>query len=138
MDVEFHALVAFRSRICHMPVPPFLAHVSVRFLTQTLPLETHTFNILSQPQLWMTLCPPTFQRLRPLSTAAHTTGDVAFLLQSIDTNRTLCKQVAVRLCCRWYLVRECYAVVLQCIPGQFQHHLKYSRWVREGPNTVTL
>jgi hypothetical protein len=127
MDVQFHALVGFCSRISHMSVPPFLARVSNRFLTQTLPFEIYTFNIISQPQQWMTLCPPTFDRLRPLPAAAHTTGDVVFLLQSIDTNGTLCKQDTVRMCCRWHLVQECYAVLLQCISGQFQHHLMYGQ-----------
>ena len=127
MDVQFHALVAYHSRIRHMSVPPFLARVSHRFLTQTLPLETFTFNIILEPRQWMTLCPPTFDRLRPLSVAAPTIGDVVFLLQSIDTNRTLSKQDIGRLCCRWHLVQECYAVLLQCISGQFQHHLTYSQ-----------
>jgi len=58
------------------------------------------------------ICPPTFDRLRPLSVEAHTIGYVVFLLQSIDTNRTMCKQDAARLCCRWHLVQECYAVLL--------------------------
>ena len=96
--------------LCH----PFL-HVSIRFLTQTLPLETYTFNIISQPQLWMTLCPPTsdtHQRWRSVPATVNR-----------YKKKTLCKQDAA---------------VLQCIPGQFQLHLKYSRWVREGPNTVTL
>jgi hypothetical protein len=75
----------------------------------------------------MSLCSPAFDRLRPLSVAAHTIGDVVFLLQSIDTNRTLCKQDTARLCCRWHLVQECYAVLLQCISGQFQHHLMYGQ-----------
>jgi len=86
-----------------------------------------TLNIISQPRQWMTLCPPTFDRLRPLSVAAHTIGDVVFLLQSINTNRTLCKQDTARLCYRWHLVQGCYAVLLQCISGQFQHHLMYGQ-----------
>jgi hypothetical protein len=43
------------------------------------------------------LRPPTFDRLRPLSVEAHTISYVVFLLQSIDTNRTLSKQDAARL-----------------------------------------
>jgi len=83
MDVEFHALVAFHSRIHHMPMPPFLARVCDRFLTQTLPLETY---------MMVTLKLMTPILLRWSTTSEADVGDMA---AEVGPSR----QYSVKFCC---------------------------------------
>ena len=70
-------------------------------------------------QFWLPiLCPSTFNRIRPLPTAAHATNYI---------NVTLCKRKhAVRLCCIWPITLLSYSALLQTCQASWDIHLIYS------------
>lgn len=57
------------------------------------------------------LCPPIFDRLRPLPTAAFTIYDAVFFQLTSERNRTShLYRHAVKLACKWRLVLTCYVI----------------------------
>lgn len=74
--------------INHIPRPPFLQLLCSAYHLASVFPHLCTWNTISWLWLWITLCPPTFERLTLLSIAVHTILDVMFLQWTKETNKT--------------------------------------------------